>query len=94
MRQHAVELPDHTILASAGSMLNEVFSFSKDSGYNIAPLFTLWANGIARDVRSRCAKTAKNRCECVCITPPLMGWESSLIGYCLILSARCSVTFA
>ena len=36
-----VELPDGTILASAGTLRNEVFVFSKDGGHNTTPLFTL-----------------------------------------------------
>ncbi len=36
-----VELADHSILASAGSLRNEVFHYSKDGGRSTTPLFTL-----------------------------------------------------
>ena len=36
-----VEMPDHTILASAGTLRNEVYRFSKDGGHSTTPLFTL-----------------------------------------------------
>ncbi|MDH5500886.1 MAG: pre-peptidase C-terminal domain-containing protein, partial [Gammaproteobacteria bacterium] len=36
-----VELGDHSILASAGTLRNEVFRFGKDGGRSTTPLFTL-----------------------------------------------------
>jgi len=36
-----VELPDHSFLASAGTLRNEVYHYSKDGGHNTTPLFTL-----------------------------------------------------
>jgi len=36
-----IELADHSVLASAGSLRNEVFHYSKDGGRSTTPLFTL-----------------------------------------------------
>jgi hypothetical protein len=36
-----IELPDHTILVSAGSLRNEVYRYSAEGGRNTTPLFTL-----------------------------------------------------
>ncbi|WP_374356904.1 putative Ig domain-containing protein, partial [Chitinimonas sp.] len=36
-----VQLPDHTVLASAGASRNQVFAYGKDGGHSVTPLFTL-----------------------------------------------------